>query len=53
MDGPDEKHQKALSSTRNNNDQMAHEVEDSVEVDMEDQMTSELTGPSVVQTEVS
>lgn len=51
LDGPDEKHQKALSSTRNNNDQMAHEVEDSVEVDMEDQMTSELTGPSVVQTE--
>nr|QZZ92783.1 cyclin B 2;3 [Larix kaempferi] len=51
LDGPDEKfcvgekHQRALSSTGNNNDQMAHEV------DMEDQMTSELTGPSVVQTQ--
>lgn len=51
LDGPNEnlwvgaKHQRTLSSTGNNNDQMEHEV------DMEDQLTSELTGSSVVQTE--
>jgi len=39
--------------TGNDNDQIALEVEDSVVVDMEVQMTSELTGTSVVQTEVS